>query len=60
MQTLFSAIANSGDWAGSDTIPDDFYKELKVRQFLSLGKQCTYSGTFAGIEEIRYPEYFGL
>jgi len=29
VQTLFSAIANSGDWAGSDTIPDDFYKELK-------------------------------
>lgn len=30
LQTLFSAIANSGDWNGLDIIPDDFYKELKV------------------------------
>ena len=30
IQILFSAIANSGDWASSDIIQDDFYKELKV------------------------------
>ena len=29
-QVLFSAIANSGEWAGQETISDGFYKELKV------------------------------
>lgn len=29
LQHLFATIANSGDWAGSDNIPDDFYKEIK-------------------------------
>lgn len=36
IQILFSAIANSGDWASSDIIQDDFYKELK--QYFTLFK----------------------
>lgn len=31
LQTLFSTIANSGEWAALEPIPDDFYKELKVK-----------------------------
>jgi len=29
VQLLFSTVANSGDWAGNQPIPDDFYKEIK-------------------------------
>jgi len=34
LQIVFSAIANSGEWAGQETISDAFYRELK--QYIPL------------------------
>lgn len=41
LQILFSTIANGGDWAGLEPIPDDFYKELK--QYCTLFKAIAKS-----------------
>lgn len=41
LQILFSTIANSGEWASQESIPDDFYKELK--QYCGLFKGLVVS-----------------